>query len=290
MAFRPFHLAVLLVFGLLLAGCSGPAVLNAITSNSGYETVRDIRYRPGDRGTFDLYVPDGATASTPVVVFVYGGSWDSGSKSLYPFVGQSLASEGFIVAIPDYRVSPDVIFPTFVEDAAAAFAAVDRLAREGGHGVPAGRHDIALMGHSAGAEIAALLAFDERYLAEAGSSARRISAFVGLAGPYDFLPLTEERYKRIFPPAVRDASQPINFVSGGEPPALLIAGLADTTVNPENTRSMARRIRAVGGSVEERLYPGLDHIAAVSSLATALPLGEENLRGTVVRFLKARTR
>ncbi|WP_062014135.1 alpha/beta hydrolase [Aureimonas sp. AU4] len=274
----------------VLSGCSGPAVLNALTSRDGFETARSVRYAPGPRGTFDLYVPEGAGPQTPVVVFFYGGSWDSGSKSLYPFVGQSLASAGYAVAVPDYRVYPQVRFPAFVEDGAKAVAAVERLARAGGDGLPAGRHPVILMGHSAGAQIAALLAFDERYLRAAGAR-ERLAGFVGLAGPYDFLPLKEERYKRIFPEALRSASQPVRFVDGapGEPPAFLAAGLADTTVEPRNTRSMAARIRAVGGRVEERLYPGLDHVGAVSSLATALPLGRPQLRADLLDFLASIT-
>lgn len=282
--------AILMGLAAVLAGCSGAAVLNALTSRSGFEVQRSLRYAPGDRGTFDLYVPNGAGPRTPVVVFFYGGSWDSGSKALYPFVGQSLASEGYIVAIPDYRVYPAVRFPGFVEDGARAVAEIERLAREGRQGVPRGPHPIVLMGHSAGAEIAALLAFDERYLRAAGAR-DRLAAFIGLAGPYDFLPLKEERYKRIFPEATRAASQPIRFVDGapGEPPAFLAAGLSDTTVDPKNTRSMAARIRAVGGTVEEKLYPGLDHVGAVTSLATALPLGRPQLRADLLDFLSRTT-
>lgn len=274
----------------VLAGCSAPAFLNAVTSRAGFETVRDLRYAPGERGTYDLYVPNAASARTPIVVFVHGGSWDGGSKALYPFVGQSLASAGFVVAIPNYRLYPQVTFPGFVDDGAKAVAAVARLGREGGHGLPAGRHPLFLMGHSAGAQIAALLAFDERYLRRVGLNAHDLSGFVGLAGPYDFLPIQEERYKRIFPAATREASQPVRFVDGREPPALLISGLADTTVNPDETRSMARAIVAKGGRVETRYYPGLDHVGAVSSLATALPLGNPDLRDTVIRFLKAHAR
>ncbi|WP_062111693.1 alpha/beta hydrolase [Aureimonas sp. AU40] len=274
----------------VLAGCSAPAFLNAVTSRAGFETVRDLRYAPGDRGTYDLYVPNGATATTPVVVFIHGGSWDGGSKALYPFVGQSLASAGFVVAIPNYRLYPQVTFPGFVEDGAKATAVVAKLARDGGQGIPAGRHPLFLMGHSAGAQIAGLLAFDERYLARVGLKAHDLAGFVGLAGPYDFLPIQEERYKAIFPPATRTDSQPVRFPDGREAPTLLIAGLADTTVNPEETRSMARAIEAKGGRVETQYYPGLDHIGAVSSLATALPLGNPALRDRVILFLKAHSR
>jgi acetyl esterase/lipase len=273
----------------VLAGCASDA-LNAVTSGRGFRRLKGLRYAPGPRGTFDLYVPDGLAADAPLVVFVYGGSWDSGSKDIYYFVGQSLASAGFLVAIPDYRVYPQTVFPGFVEDAARGVAAAVRLSREGGEGVPAGRRPLVLMGHSAGAEIAALLALDGRYLANVGLSTRSVSGFVGLSGPYDFLPLTEERYKLIFPEAVRDESQPVNFVGGRMPPMLLVHGLADTTVDPENTRSLAGRVRAAGGRAETLLVPGLDHVGAVSSLATALPLGDRRVREAVVAFVRERGR
>ncbi len=271
-----------------LSGCVG--ALNAFTSGAGYSVVTDIRYRPGDRGTYDLYVPDNASAQTPVVVFIYGGSWDSGNKGMYLFVGQSLASQGLIVAVPDYRIYPQVKFPTFVEDGALATATVAKAVARGGNGVPAGSHPVFLMGHSAGAEIAGLLATDGRLLATVGYSKSRLAGFIGLAGPYNFLPLTEDRYKAIFPLAIRDQSQPINYVSGNEPPMLLIAGSADTTVNPDNTRSMAARIRAKGGRVEARIVPGVDHIGAISAFATALPLSDRSIRSETLAFIKARAR
>lgn len=269
-----------------LVGCSGGAgFLNALTGRSGYTVERDIRFSRGNRGTLDLYLPAGAGPRTPVVVFVYGGAWDSGSKDTYRFVGQSLASAGIAVAVPDYRLYPEVRFPAFVEDAAKAVAAVEKVGRTGSNGFPAGRHPLFLMGHSAGGEIAALLALDEHYLRDAGTSTTRLAGFVGLAGPYDFLPLKEERYKRVFPPATRPASQPVNFVDGSQPPMLLLAGDADRTVDPENTRSLAGRLRAAGSPVEADILPGADHIGVLSGLATALPVGDRSVRARVLAFI-----
>ncbi|WAP70187.1 alpha/beta hydrolase [Jiella pelagia] len=283
---------VLLLFcglcGLAMAGCA--AALNAVTPSGGYRLVSDLAYAPGERRVLDLYVPNETTAQTPVVVFVHGGSWDTGSKDIYPFVGQSLASAGIIVAIPNYRLYPQTTFPGFVDDAAKAVAVVERLSSRGQQGIATGRHPLFLMGHSAGAEIAGLLATDRRYLADAGSSIRRLSGFIGLSGPYDFLPLTEERYKRIFPEPVRQASQPVNFVSGDEPPALLIAGDADTTVDPKNTRSLAAKLKAAGVPVKASLYPGIGHIGTISSFSTVLPLGNRGIREEVIRFIRENAR
>ncbi len=284
--------AAILLFAaasLPLAGCGGASVLNAVTSRAGYAAERDVRFMPGARGTLDLYLPADAGPDTPVVVFVYGGNWDSGSKDLYRFVGQSLASRGVAVAVPDYRVYPEVLFPAFVADAARAVAFVERAARTGANGFAAGRHPLFLMGHSAGAQIAALLALDERYLAEAGGSAGRVAGLIGLAGAYDFLPLDEERYKRIFPPELRLASQPVRFVDGSDPPALLVVGDADRTVDPQNTRSLARRHAEAGSDAELVELPGADHIDPLSGLATALPVGDRTVRARVLGFIEARS-
>jgi acetyl esterase/lipase len=270
-----------------LVACSGPAVLNAITSKTGYSVQKDLRYAEGERGTFDLYVPDGASAKTPVVIFIYGGGWDSGEKGIYAFLGQSLASEGIAVAIPDYRVYPEVKFPGFVEDGARAVSAIETAVRRGSGALPGGEHGLFLMGHSAGAQIAALLALDRHYLTDAKAPTRRFAGFIGLAGPYDFLPLTEERYIRIFPKDLLAASQPVNFVGPHAPPMLLVAGSADTTVDPKNTLSLAAKVKAAGGTAEVDIVDGVDHIGAVSALATALPFNEKTIRGKVLAFIRS---
>ncbi len=288
--FRPAVVASLVgpLAAFLLSGCA--AMLNAATSGNGYSVVDDIRYMPGDRGTYDLYIPATVTPDTPLVVFVYGGSWDSGSKDLYLFVGQSLASEGVIVAIPDYRHYPEVRFPDFIEDAAKATGRIARTVRGGAYAMPGGSHPLFLMGHSAGAEIAGLLATDETWLAKESLSSQSLAGFIGLAGPYDFLPLTEERYKLIFPQEQRAASQPINFVDGGEPPMLLIAGADDTTVDPKNTRSLAAKMRASGGSVTATIYPDVDHLGAITAFATAIPLNDTAIRDATLDFIRKNAR
>lgn len=285
----PRRAAILLSFavGLALSGCA--AVLNAATSGDGYGVVSDIPYGSGERGRYDLYIPATVTETTPLVVFLYGGSWDSGDKETYLFVGQSLASAGIIVAIPDYRLYPEVRFPGFVEDAAEATARAIATVRGGAYGMPGGAHPVFLMGHSAGAEIAGLLATNGDWLAREGAAIETLAGFIGLAGPYDFLPLTEDRYKQIFPQETRSASQPVNFVDGDEPPMLLIAGEDDTTVDPQNTRSLAAKMRAQGGEATEIIYPGVDHIGAITSFATALPLNDETIRDRTLLFIRERS-
>lgn len=268
---------------LAAAGCA--AALNGVTGTAGITVREDLRYAAGQRGGYDLYIPEGARADTPIVVFFYGGSWDMGSRDDYLFVGQSLARAGIVAAIPDYRLYPEVTFPGFVEDGARAVATVREAARRGAEGLPPGEHPLFLMGHSAGAQIAALLAHDARYLRAAGVPDGTVRGFVGLAGPYDFLPLTSERYRRIFPEASRAASQPVAFVDASDPPALLITGDADRTVEPRNSRSLFRRIQEAGGRAELQVVPGLGHVEAVVALSTVLPGGSE-VRDAVIDFVR----
>ena len=248
-----------------IPACSGPSLVNAFVPRNGYHAARDVAYGQGPRRTLDLYVPTGASSDVPLIVFFYGGSWDSGSKNLYRFVGQAFAARGYATAVPDYRIYPEVRFPAFVEDGAAAVAWL----RQHGEAYGVGSGPIYLVGHSAGAYIAAMLALDERWLAGAGvERCNTIKAAVGLSGPYDFLPLTSQRLREVFGPEPAGAgTQPITYVDGRAPPMQLAAGTGDTTVRPENTLRLAARIRAAGGTVEERMYEDVSHVGMIARLA-----------------------
>lgn len=248
---------------LTLAGCSPAGVLDALTPGYGVSVVQSVRYMPGPRGTLDVYRPPGA-GPWPVIVFLYGGNWQSGDKGMYAFVGRPLAARGAVVMVPDYRLAPEVAFPTFLQDNAAAVAwAIGHAAAYGGD-----PSRVFVLGHSAGAYNAAMLALDGRYLERAGVSRARLSGVIGLAGPYDFLPITQPDLKPIFAP-VQDGplSQPITYADGTNPPMLLLAGADDTTVMPGNTVRLARRIASLGGAVQSRIYPGLGHIGLLTAIA-----------------------
>ena len=260
------------------------AIVNGLTTRDGYTILADRAYGPLPRQRLDVYTPKRGAEDAAVVVFFYGGGWNKGSKSRYLFVGQSLASAGFLVVIPDYRLYPDVVFPDFVEDAAGAVAFAHESLRKP-DGTP---RRIFLAGHSAGAHIAALLNLDERYLASAGVPEAAVSGMVGLSGPYDFLPLKEDIYKAIFPEPVRAASQPINFVDGSEAPMLLITGDADRTVRPGNTTRLARAIDARNGAVSVKIYPGVSHIGTIAALATATFWRKPDVRATMIDFFRER--
>ena len=262
------RLAAAASLALVCAGCSSTGLLNALEPKGGVEVRRDLVYAPGARHSLDVYRPRRADGRAPVVVFIYGGGWDSGTKAMYGFVGDALARHGYVAVIPDYRLYPQVVWPAFLQDNALAVRwAHDHAGQFGGD-----PSRLVLVGHSAGAYDAVMLAVDGRWLREAGLDPRRdVRAAVGLAGPYDFLPLDSDKLKTIFgPPAQRPDTQPINHVDGRAPPLLLAHDVGDTVVRPLNTRHMAAKVRAAGGVVEERYYTGLSHPLLIGAIAAPL--------------------
>ncbi|NDH62173.1 MAG: alpha/beta hydrolase [Alphaproteobacteria bacterium] len=252
-----------IIAGLLgaLAGCSPAALLNTTVSRKGYTLEADIPYGRDARQKLDLYRPDTPRADDKAVIFFYGGSWESGTKSDYLFVAQALAANGLTVVVPDYRIFPEVRFPAFVEDAAVATRwAADRV----------GTEKLFVMGHSAGAHSALMLASNTGYLTDVGVDRMKLAGAIGLAGPYDFLPLKSRRLQDIFGGANNPAAQPITFAQAPLPPVLLLHGEADRTVYPRNTVRLAAAWRAAGGSAEVKLYPEVDHIDIVAALSSFL--------------------
>ncbi len=247
-------------YGQLSAG----SAFSAVFADGGVRVERDRAYGPHDRHRLDIYRPADGADTGPVVVFFYGGGWRDGEREAYGFVGSALAARGITTVIPDYRLHPEVLFPAFVEDAAHAYRWVaENLAGSAGTSRP-----IVLMGHSAGAHIAAILAVDGTYVQNGEGRAPPPAGFIGLAGPYSFDPTTFDTTKEIFA-AVTDASRarPTELVTAKAPPALVIHGLADETVKPWNTRTFAEALGKAGVPVTKLEYPGIGHAGLVLTLS-----------------------
>jgi acetyl esterase/lipase len=231
----------------------------ALAGRTVRRVARDVAYGPGKRQKLDIYAPKKGAAGRPVLVFFYGGNWDSGDKHDYAFAGRAFAQLGFVTVLPDYTHTHERPYPAFMEDAGAALEWVGAHIRDYG-GDPA---RIVVAGHSAGAYIAVTLALDARW----GASGA-VRAAIGLAGPYDFLPFDNPIATRTFGHAPDlAATQPVNFVRADAPPLLLITGDADTTVRPYNSRNLAARVNGAGGSARLVLYPDITHTGPVKALA-----------------------
>ncbi|WP_137718428.1 alpha/beta hydrolase [Methylobacillus flagellatus] len=265
-------------------GCSPVKTLNALIPDSAYQ-LSTVAYGTLPRQQLDVYVPKQRDPATPapVVVFYYGGSWESGERADYKFVGEALSSQGFIVVIPDYRVYPDVLFPAFMQDPALAAKWVSTGIQQFG-GDPA---RLFLAGHSAGAHIAVMLSVNPDYLAMVDMRTQQIRGTIGLAGPYDFLPLKTQRLNTIFGAAEEQwRSQPINFVGKSHPPMLLMVGMKDGTVWPRNSIRMAAKLKEQGNAVQLVEYADYGHIDMVARLAKPLR-GDSTLLEEISRFVRA---
>lgn len=253
---------------LALNACSPVKLLNALTPDSTFEKTVGIAYGDDPRQKLDVYVPRQALADAPVVVFFYGGSWNSGARENYSFVGEALASRGIVAVVADYRLYPQVRYPLFLEDGARAVAWTKTHIRE----FSGNPQRLYLMGHSSGGYNAAMLALDGDLLAAVGMSPKDLSGWIGLAGPYDFLPIVNPDVRPVFFwPDSPPQSQPINHVSRGAPPALLIAANKDDLVNPtRNTAGLARKLREAGVPVQDLYYSRPNHITLVATLSRPL--------------------
>jgi acetyl esterase/lipase len=251
---------------LLLSGCADVffALVDSSTHTRNVTEQRGLVFDPAHGLALDAYLPKNAAPGAPVIVFFYGGSWENGKRRWYRYVGDALADNGAIVLIPDYRKFPDVHFPQFMQDAATAVVwARDHAAQFGGDA-----NRLFVMGHSAGGQIAALLAADKRYLQAVDMQPRDLAGMIGLAGAYAFLPFVEDE-PEIFGDDARGRydSQPINFVDGDEPPMLLLQGTDDDEVPPSNAEQMSERAQAMDGTSTLKLYPGVSHSAIILALA-----------------------
>ena len=266
----------------ITAACTPLTLLNATVPRSGYSVHRDLAYGKEPRQKLDIYVPDGLKAPAPVLLFFYGGNWQNGSKDDYLAFGEAFTAQGFVVAIADYRLYPAVKFPAFVEDGARAVRFVhDQASR---YGVDPER--IFIAGHSAGAYNAILLASDPHYLHDAGADLSWVRGAIGLAGPYDFLPLRDPALIDMFGGANRSETQPIHLVDGRRPPMFLAAGAEDQTVLPRNTANMAARLRSFGSPVQQKIYPGVGHVGLLLSL-TRWFRARSSLYADISSFIRA---
>jgi acetyl esterase/lipase len=259
---KTLHAALLAGLTALLSACSPLHAINLLVPKSGYDVHGALAYGGDPRQKLDVYVPQGLQGPAPVLLFFYGGAWSSGNRGDYRAFGQAFASEGIVTVVADYRLYPQVKYPAFAQDAAKALAFVH--AHAAAYGGDPGRVFVA--GHSAGGYNAVMLGSEPNFIEAEGGKMDWMRGVIGIAGPYDFLPLKEADYIDIFHGANNADAMPINHVTGPRPPMLLVAGTADSVVDPGNADRMAAKLVNAGGSATVIKYPGTGHIGIILSL------------------------
>lgn len=254
------------IANLALTGCQPTFVLNQLTPRDGFSVQRDLAYGPDPRHRLDIYIPENRTPNKTIVVFVHGGAWDSGGKDQYLFVGQAFTSLGYITAIPNYRLHPQVQFPAFIDDVALAIAVLDQRLPPQACAETLG---VILVGHSAGAHTAAMLATVPKYLTRNGVDAE-LRAFIGLAGPYD-LPLEDPAVIGKFDNMTHELeANPVALVTAATPRTLLIHGDGDATVGLHHTEKLKAKLEQLGVPVTVRIYEDTNHARVIGALANSL--------------------
>jgi acetyl esterase/lipase len=254
-------ISCLLIFN---TSCAPIKLADFLSPYDNYQLSSEISYGLKKRQKLDIYKPMGRAIKEAIVIFIYGGGWRSGSRSDYRFIAQPFASKGYITIIPDYQLYPEVQFPVFVQDIAKAILWVHQEYKKENK-----EPKIILVGHSAGAHIAALLALDERYFKEEAAPEKVLHGWVALAGPHAFNPLGTKRTKPIFETFKNKIEQvkPVTFARADAPPGLLIHGGKDTTVYEKNSVLLKNAIKNKQGQITFRSLPGVGHIGILLSLA-----------------------
>ncbi len=283
----------------LLTSCSAEKALqalNVVVVDDHFTKTENLRYGTDKRQQMDFYRPvesDNAEDSSlkPLVVFIHGGAWRTGSKEEYEFVAAALTRQGHPVLIPNYRLYPLATFPDFVTDIAAAIARYQQWSSQSQAEDALSLHDkVILMGHSSGAHQAALLATDPTFFEKAGVTSD-LAGLIALSGPYN-LPLDNQEVSVVFPNVEREESvNPVLQVqqfsplrSSRFPPTLLIHGKDDERVTIRHTLEFASALRGKGVTVTKEILRG-GHAGAVIALAPPLEFLNDSLE-SVEKYLQ----
>lgn len=259
-----------------LVACAPVTVLNGITPSSTFDKMKNVSFGEGLRDVMDIYRAEDPKTDSPVLMFVHGGSWDSGSKNIYKFLAEGFTKSGYDVVVPNYTLYPQAKFPNFLNDNARAVA------------FTAGKfpdRPIVLMGHSAGGYNVLMLGLRDEFLEAADVSlCNRVAGIVALAAPTGIVPLESERLIEIFPDRFTGEDAALNNVNKPIPPLFLGHGESDTTVYPRNSEALAEKVTARGGKAIVEVYPGQSHTDVVKVLSRHFD-GDTNLKSDIVSFI-----
>jgi len=259
-----------------LVACAPVAILNGITPSSSFSKAKGLSYGDLKRQKLDIYKSETARANAPMLLFAYGGSWTDGHKDIYKFLAEGFTSEGYDVAVINYRLYPEVVYPQMIEDTAKSIAFTAKQFPD---------RPLVVMGHSAGAYNVLMATLNKTFLAAEGISVcDRISGVVSLAGPTGAYELKKEPYITIFPDRFQKDDAPLAYADAPSPSLFLMNGADDTTVGPKNAEALAAKVQARGGRAVLKIYDGLDHTDAVKLLSRHFD-GDAPLKSDIIAFV-----
>ncbi len=264
---------LIILMSFITTSCTNLAfyAANVTVDYDAMQVQRDIIYDKEYDLKLDVYAPQSAE-SKAVIMYLFGGGWHSGSKSDYAFVAERFVKHGYTVVIPDYRLYPNVTYPDFVKDSAHALQWVHANYNE----------PLFLMGHSAGAYNAGMIAVNDNYAPNV-----EIAGLIGISGPYNFTP-QEEKYQNIFNNMEDYRAIHINrYINDRAPAALLLHGKDDDTVSIRNTERFVEGLRRADVDVTAHYYENMGHYKIMAALTNPF---EDNysVDNDILAFMESR--
>ncbi|MCB2406609.1 alpha/beta hydrolase [Hymenobacter lucidus] len=272
--FRVLILPALLVFVLLalVANEYAEAQPSRRTAGIAYVPTTEAGFDT-ERHRLDVYAPrKRGAAAYPVVVFIHGGNWNSGNKSLYSFIGRRLAKQGVVAVVINYRLAPNVQVPAMADDCARAVAwTYQHIAEYGGD-----PQRLFTMGHSAGGGLAALLAADNQLFMRQGLAANPVRGAI-LDDPagldmYDYLKKMkydgDAQYLVPFgkDPAGWKAVSPMYYVTAATPPFLVFVGGKTYPSISSSSEKFRQKLTQLGREPQFSVLAGKKHVPMVLQL------------------------
>lgn len=241
----------------------GSFVVNRLTSSQGFSQQSDIIYGPHPRHRLDLFKTQQPKPNRPIILFVHGGAWSHGDKKDYYFVGQAFATQGYDVAILNYRLAPEYIFPSSVDDTNLALDYL--LQHQAELGIQT--EQVVLLGHSAGAFniMSALYQSHDQSCAIQD----KIKAVVGLAGPYHFDYKDDPLCADAFDQSVSyQQVMPYYFVKSNAIQHYLLVAENDQIVAKSNATDFYAQLHAHHNHAEILIIPKTGHLTIMASISS----------------------
>lgn len=241
----------------------GSYALNRLTPKQGYHVQNNIPYGLKARHRLDLYRTSAPRQQRPLIVFVHGGAWMHGDKKDYGFIGEAFAKEGFDVAVINYHLAPEYIFPASIDDLSLAL----NYLTQSQHKLQIEVENVVLMGHSAGAfNVMSALYHPTPYQLQVKENIR---AIVGLAGPYHFDykgdPICADAFDQNVP---YQQVMPYYFVEQNQVKHYLFTADKDNIVGYSNSEDFDRRLKASGNHSQLIQIPRVGHITMIGSVSS----------------------
>ena len=254
--------------------------INYLTPKDTFEKEEHLAYGLKARNRLDLYRTKNPKKQKPLIVFVHGGSWQHGNKRDYLFIGETFAREGFDVAVINYQLAPENIFPAFVDDLAQAIHYLNQNKVK----LNISTDNMILMGHSAGAFNVMSVVYSAQ--SQNFKYKDQIKAIVGLAGPYHFDYVGDPLSEHAFDQKISyQQVMPYYFIEPNHIKHYLLVAEQDQVVERKNTLDLDIALRQKGNHSHIAVIPKTGHITIVATLASLMSHYFKTKR-TILHFLE----